>query len=108
MKKPELLLAGLFGCLTLSAAAPVLADDEPAQWESGEQVYQKVCGHCHEAGIGPVIKGRSLPPAYIETIVRHGFRAMPAIRASFIDDPSLNAVAEYVSKSAADTGEYGD
>ncbi|NVK41872.1 MAG: cytochrome c [Oceanospirillaceae bacterium] len=73
-------------------------------WRDGEQVYAKVCGHCHEKGIGPVIKGRSLPPSYISAIVRHGFRAMPAFRASFIDDASLAAVAEFVGNSPAPAG----
>jgi len=34
--------------------------------------------------------------------VRHGSRAMPAFRASEIDDQSLEKLAEYVSKAAAD------
>ncbi len=75
-----------------------------SNWESGEQVYAKVCGHCHEKGIGPVIKGRQLPPAYISAIVRHGFRAMLALRSSFIDDQALLAVAEYIGNSPAPKG----
>lgn len=71
------------------------------KWRGGENVYEKVCGHCHEAGIGPQIKGRPLPPAYITAIVRHGFSAMPAFPASFIDDASLQAVGEYIQSSPA-------
>lgn len=97
MTTSKFMLTTLAGAALWLSATPSLA--EPAQWQSGEQVYAKVCGHCHEAGIGPQIKGRSLPPAYINIIVRNGFRAMPALRASFIDDESLQAVAEYVSTS---------
>lgn len=68
-------------------------------WKSGEHVYSKVCEHCHESGVGPVIKGRNLPLDYITTFVRNGFRAMPAFRSSFIDDNALQSVADYISKS---------
>lgn len=71
------------------------------QWTDGENVYAKVCSHCHEKGIGPVLKGRQLPPAYITSIARHGFRAMPAFRSAFIDDAALQSVAEFISKSPA-------
>lgn len=76
-------------------------DAKGEQWKSGEHVYQRVCGHCHEAGVGPVIKGRQLPDAYITAIVRHGFRAMPAFTGAYIDDKSLAQVAEYISKAPA-------
>lgn len=90
-------LAGLLlSLLTLPARA-----GGNGQWQGGEHVYAKVCGHCHEAGIGPAIKGRQLPPAYIQAIVRHGFRAMPAFPASYIDDASLQAVGEYIQASPA-------
>ncbi|WP_432696677.1 c-type cytochrome [Marinobacterium sp. YM272] len=92
----------------LILAAVLLTGSTLAQaespWKDGEQVYAKVCGHCHEKGIGPVIKGRQLPPAYITAIVRHGFRAMPALRSSFIDDQALLSVAEFINQSPA-TGE---
>jgi mono/diheme cytochrome c family protein len=68
-------------------------------WKDGAQVYAKVCSHCHEAKVGPVIRGRDLPPAYIRSIVRSGLRAMPSFRSSEIDDGSLEKVAEYISKN---------
>lgn len=84
--------------LSLSAAA-----EGDGKWRGGENVYAKVCGHCHEpsAGIGPMIKGRQLPPEYIAAIVRHGFRAMPAFTSVYIDDTALRHVAEYVSQASA-------
>lgn len=93
----------LLACLALPLAllAGQAVADGDGVWKGGENVYQKVCGHCHEAGVGPVIKGRQLPPQYIHAVVRNGFRAMPAFPASFIDDKSLDQVGEYISKSAA-------
>lgn len=93
----------MLGAALILGSGQVLAADD-SQWQSGDQVYAKVCGHCHEAGVGPTIKGRNLPPSYITAIVRHGFRAMPAFRTSFIDDQALQSVAEYVSTSPATKG----
>lgn len=77
---------------------PVQAQ-ENSQWDSGKNLYEKVCGQCHapEVGIGTVIAGRDLPEDYIIYIVRNGFNAMPAFPASFIDDNALAQVAEYLS-----------
>ncbi|KIO49515.1 cytochrome c [Nitrosospira sp. NpAV] len=69
------------------------------EWKDGTEVYAKVCGHCHETKVGPVIRGRHLPAAYVRTIVRDGLRAMPSFRSSEIDDTSLEKVAEYISKN---------
>jgi mono/diheme cytochrome c family protein len=89
-------LALPFALLVTSAAA-----EGDGQWHGGANVYAKVCGHCHEVGVGPVIKGRQLPPEYISAVVRHGFRAMPAFPAAYIDDNALRQVAEYISEAAA-------
>jgi mono/diheme cytochrome c family protein len=99
MKRQFMRPALLGTALLLGAGHAMAAGDK--QWESGEQVYAKMCGYCHEAGIGPEIKGRSLPEAYTTAIVRNGFRAMPAFRSSFVDDASLKSVAEFISTSPA-------
>ena len=93
----------LVACFTLPfiVLAGHAAADGDGVWKGGENVYAKVCGHCHENKVGPQITGRQLPPQYITAIVRHGFRAMPAFPASFIDDNSLQQVAEYISKTSA-------
>ncbi|GAA3714654.1 hypothetical protein GCM10022421_22620 [Oceanisphaera sediminis] len=92
-------------CLVLPAALASFSANASGdgQWKGGEHVYQKVCGHCHETSgeIGPVLAGRGLPPVYISTIVRQGFRAMPAFPASFIDDVSLQQVGEYIQQLPA-------
>ncbi|MGZ8096498.1 MAG: c-type cytochrome [Methylosarcina sp.] len=81
-------------------SAPALAQDD-GQWKSGEDIYAKVCGYCHEVGVGPVIKGRQLPAEYISMRVRRGPGAMPAFSVSFIDDKALQNLANYLSQSAA-------
>lgn len=81
-------------------AGPVRAADDGA-WTGGEQVYAKVCGHCHDSSVAPVLKGRQLPPPYIAAVVRSGLRAMPAFPASHIDDRALQQVAEYLAEAPA-------
>jgi mono/diheme cytochrome c family protein len=81
-----------------AGAAPKESSEPGFVWKDGAEVYSKVCAFCHEAKVGPMIRGRGLDPNYIRFIVRHGNRAMPAFRAAEIDDESLAKVAEYVSK----------
>jgi mono/diheme cytochrome c family protein len=84
-----------------AGAAPKQTPEPGFVWKDGAEVYAKVCAFCHEAKVGPTIRGRGLDPAYVTFIVRHGNRAMPSFRAAEIDDESLAKVAEYVSKAAA-------
>ncbi len=86
----------------LLASAATYANSE-SRFKDGEQVYAKVCGHCHETAgdIGPVLSGRNLNPAYTTAIVRNGFRAMPAFAASFIDDKALAQVSQYIHELPA-------
>lgn len=95
------------GISSLACLLPLTAwAGADGSWKNGPEVYAKVCGYCHEGGIvGPVLKGRKLPPEYITFIVRHGLRAMPAFTAAFIDDEALKGVADYLSKSAAESKE---
>lgn len=74
------------------------------QWKDGQHVYAKICANCHESGVGPVIKGRDLDPAYYMHVARSGLRAMPAFRPTEIDDAALRQVAEMLSKSPAPGG----
>lgn len=84
-----------------SLATLVVAGGAQAAWRDGGEVYDKVCRYCHEANVGPVLKGRALPADYIQRVVRMGNRAMPAFRPSEIDDATLADVARRVSGSAA-------
>ncbi len=82
-------------------AAPKEAPAPAFTWTDGGEIYAKVCALCHDTSTGPVILGRGHDPLYIRLIVRNGMRAMPAFRASEIDDASLEKLSEYVSKTAA-------
>lgn len=84
-----------------SVAALVAAAGAQAAWRDGGEVYDKVCRYCHEANVGPVLKGRALPAEYVQRVVRMGNRAMPAFRPSEIDEATLADVARRVSGSAA-------
>lgn len=90
------------GVVASSAWASQQAPEQGFAWKDGAEVYTKVCALCHDTAVGPVILGRGHDPSYIQLIVRHGNRAMPAFRTSEIDDQSLEKLAEYVSKTAAD------
>lgn len=87
---PVMLVASLF--VTGQASA-----DTPPQWRSGQEVYAKICHHCHDTGVGPVLTGRGLPAEYFEAMARHPRPAMPAFRVSEIDDASLRALALYLA-----------
>ena len=89
----------LVASLVLGCAQLALAADPPAQ--ERDRTYAKVCGFCHDAGVGPAILGRELAVAYIENVVRHGFRAMPSFRSSEIDNAALASVERWVSQSPA-------
>lgn len=83
-------------------AAPKQPAEQGFAWKDGAEVYTKVCALCHETNTGPAIRGRGLDPMYIRLIIRNGYRAMPAFRASEIDDEVLEKLAEYISKTTAD------
>ncbi|MER0171559.1 MAG: cytochrome c [Nitrosomonas sp.] len=104
MKKTKLANC-IFSCLaaiivTISSAWS--AQDEKNNpgfaWKDGAEIYAKICAYCHEAHVGPQIRNRELPAAYIRAIVRNGNRAMPAFRAAEIDDESLAKLADFISK----------
>ncbi len=99
MRNPRI-RATVSRCLALLAFAGITSTaiaDSSGKWQNGEEVYQKVCGYCHEVNVGPVLKGRSLPVEYVSYIVRHGNRAMPSFRPSEIDDAMLAQVARLIS-----------
>ena len=87
---------------TMAWAAPQQTPEHGFTWKDGAEVYTKVCALCHETKTGPTIRGLGLDPLYITLIVRNGSGAMPAFREAEIDDQTLEKLAAYVSKQAAD------
>lgn len=100
-----LALAGISGGLVLSACGM------QAQASSGprppEKIYQTTCGYCHGKNIGPIIKGRELPPEAVKMMVRNGIGGMPAFRPTEITNEELDALATWISQSKADPREHG-
>lgn len=95
MKYPiHLAAVALLSGLTASAFAA-----DPQNITSGHRYYEKICAKCHEAGVGPNLKGRGLPPEYFAAIARNGFNAMPAFRVTDIDDATLQSLGEYLSQT---------
>lgn len=86
-------------CLVAAAWAGEASAQAAGQWRDATHAYSKICGHCHDTGIGPVITGRDLQPEYYMHVVRNGFRAMPAFRPTDIDDKTLAALAETLAKA---------
>ena len=87
---------------SIAWAGPQQVPEQGFAWKDGAEVYQKVCALCHETHTGPILLGQNLDPAYIQMIVRQGNEAMPAFRASEIDDKTLEKLAEYISNTVAD------
>ena len=71
-------------------------------WESGEQIFGKICQYCHTQGVGPILTGRNLPPVYFSTIARNGMNAMPAFRPTELSSAYLEKVANFLSESASE------
>tara|TARA_R110000772_G_scaffold38354_20_gene90561 strand:+ start:455 stop:697 length:243 start_codon:yes stop_codon:yes gene_type:complete len=70
------------------------------EWESGKQIFDKVCQYCHTQNVGPVLTGRNLPPVFFTVIARSGLRAMPAFRPSELSDSDLEKIGIYLSESS--------
>ncbi len=86
------------GAILAGMACAAVAQDTRSVGK-GQRYYEKVCAKCHEAGIGPAIKGRGFPEMTYMVIVRNGFNAMPAFRVTDIDDDTLKDLASYLSKT---------
>ena len=92
----------------LAATMPVTASDT-----SGKKVFDKHCVHCHgpgNEGAGTLQLARTrgedkallterkdLRPEYIQYVVRHGLKAMPAFVPSDLTDAELVALADYLT-----------
>lgn len=92
----KLTLTALLSGLTFAASATGSQKIGP-----GQHFYEQTCAKCHEAGVGPIIKGRGFPPATYMIIARNGMNAMPAFRVTDIDDATLEDLANYLSKTEA-------
>lgn len=90
----------ILSALPAYTAKEAVGEDNNQQ-AGGKNVYDTICQHCHETGVGPVIKGRQLPVEYITHIVRHGFRAMPAFPEPYISNEDLNLLGQYIQQTTS-------
>ena len=102
----------LFAAITLTALAPSLSacsGDAKARTtpRAPEKIYATTCGYCHGHNVGPVIRGRQLPPETVMAFVRKGQGAMPAFRQTEISDAELKALAQWLQVSTPDSKEHG-
>lgn len=86
----------LTSCLMLWGFGTPCWTDEYRTPQRGQMFYAKICGHCHETGVGPQIRHRNLPPEYVKFIVRNGRGAMPTFRSAEFDDDLLAEIIDYL------------
>lgn len=94
----------------MACAAPLLAAQKRGEAQGlrpPDVIYAKTCGYCHGRNVGPIILGRALPAESIAYIVRHGQNGMPAFRPTEIKPSELDALAIWIEKSTARSGEHG-
>lgn len=82
--------------LALALASGAALADSTGKWTSGKEVYDKVCGYCHEPspGLAPNIRGAH--PRDVRERVRTGHRAMPPFRPSEIDEQALAQLIDFL------------
>ncbi len=100
------LAAAVLAALTLPACGSARRDEPvaapvklTAAEQHGERVFMRECHRCHpegEAGLGPAINNKPLPPAMIRFQVRKGAGAMPGFPDSVISDQELDALVVYL------------
>ena len=92
------------GIVSALAMPPLLHAGSDGTWKSGDEAYEKVCARCHQAGVGPELRGRKLAAAYVKVIARNGMRAMPSMPATALDDVTLDQIAAMIESSPAPAG----
>ena len=95
--------ATLTGMSTLAAGADM----------TGREVFDHYCTWCHGSSDGPgtmqlgrtrgkdkalLTERHDLPPAYIESVVRHGLKSMPPFVPSDLTDAKLKALVRFLAK----------
>ncbi len=105
MKLPALLMIGT--CVLAGLAMPAAAEEL-----KGKDVFARYCAACHGTPDAPgsvqlgrtrgkdkalLTERKDLAPDYVEYIVRHGLKAMPAFAPSDLDAAKLKALVAYLT-----------
>lgn len=94
-KSCQLLIAAAFTSLfSVSAWA-----ESAGQWQSGKQIYEQVCSHCHETLVAPKILGRKMAQDYVAFVVQRGLRAMPAFRPTDFNAQDMAKLTAFIQSS---------
>jgi mono/diheme cytochrome c family protein len=100
---PTLLLTRVtivgFFCLAALIPSGMTLAQSAGQWHDPEEIYGKICQYCHTTGVGPVLEGRQLQPAYVVATVRSGRNGMPSFRPSEISNDELLALGQWLERS---------
>ena len=98
--------------LLLSAVTSAAANAAGAEM-TGKEVFDHYCTYCHGSREGPgtmqlartrgpdralLTKRTDLAPEYIESVVRHGLKAMPPFVPSDLTDAKLKALIKFLAK----------
>ena len=99
----------LIGATALAGAARPAVGEEL----KGKEVFEHYCSHCHGPGDAPgtvqlsrtrgkekglLTQRTDLAPEYIEYIVRHGLKSMPAFAPSDLTEANLKALVGFLTK----------
>jgi mono/diheme cytochrome c family protein len=77
------------------AAAPATAP-APARRGAGPEATFASCSGCHDNG-APPLRGQALLEGYVDVVVRHGLRRMPAFPETSISDAELAALVTWLN-----------
>jgi len=93
----------------LVANAPAMAVDPP-----GKKAFERHCVHCHGPAIDApatlqlgrtrgedkalLTERKDLGKEYVQYVVRHGLKSMPAFVPSDLTDADLRALADYLAR----------
>lgn len=67
----------------------------------GQRAFQQYCGQCHpggQAGVGPAINNKPLPPFMIRMQVRTGMGAMPSFSEEKLSGETLDDIIAYLKE----------
>lgn len=67
----------------------------------GEQLFNEVCGACHDGGEGPDLTAHPHAVPEVRMIVRQGEGTMPPLDANRLPDADLEAVLAYMQSIQA-------
>lgn len=59
--------------------------------------YNQLCAYCHDAGIGPDLGANEYDALTIQSFVRNGYGAMPAMTETQVSDEDIEQISKYLA-----------